>query len=218
MIKAIQGGTFNTDCHEYRSEAGLWIPSLTQVLAASKIVDHDGIPEATLRNAADRGTRCHWHTECYDVDGFTPPPWTPEEELIRFNGYKEWKHRNNFIPDRVELAVVFSVYGMQCACTVDRVGTLNGEPTIVELKFTYAPEKYWGIQLAGQEIAINGRTEIGAYKRVVCHVNSKGKAKTIPFNDPYDAQRFIFALGTVWTRIDLGEDIRRKVIDVVEDL
>jgi hypothetical protein len=213
VIQKIQGGTFNTDLHEYIDNEGVWIPSLTQTLSIARYSNYDDVDPLVLRNAANRGTRCHWHTECYDTDGDMPPAWTPEEEKIRFEGYREWKLREGFVPEKVEFPLIFSVYGMKCACTVDRVGLLNGVRSIVELKFTYSPSKSWGIQLAAQEMAITNSTTIGGYQRVVCHVNSKGKARSIPHRDPYDAQRFIFALGVVYTRMALGQDVRREVMD-----
>lgn len=216
MIRQIKGGTFDTDLHEYKTNEGVWVPSLTQTLSLVKYSNYEGVPVETLRNAADRGTRCHWLTECYDSDGDVPAPWTPEEEKIRFEGYREWKEREKFIPEKVEFPLIFSVYGMLCACTVDRIGLLNGIRSIVELKFTYSPSKTWGIQLAAQEMAITDSVNIGGYQRIVCHVDSKGRAWSIPFRDSMDAQRFTFALGVVYTRMSLGHKIRKEVIGVEE--
>lgn len=210
MIRKIQGGTFDTDTHEYFDESGQWVPSTTQVLQLAGYTNFDGIPNHVLQNAADRGTLLHWLTQVYDEDGGCLSG-LPADVMARFEGYKRWREKENFVPTSVEFPLIFSVYGMGAGSTIDRLGTMNGRPALVELKFTAAPSKVWGVQLAAQEMAISGIPTLGRYLRVACHVDKHGVAKTITYRDPMDAQRFIFALGVVWTRIDLGQDIRKEL-------
>jgi len=212
VIRKIQGGTFDDGNHEYRTDAGVWVPSVTQIISLVRYSHFDNINPSVVENAARRGGNAHFLTEQYDAEGELPPPWAPEDELIRFGGYKEWKERENFVPESVELPLISSVYGMAFACTIDRVGMMGGRKTIVELKFTCAPPKTAGIQLAAQEIALTGSPTPGRYTRVVCHVDSRGKAKTIVHRDFQDAQRFIFALGVAYTRMDLGQNIREEIV------
>ena len=211
MIRRIEGGTFDTDSHRYLNEQGVWVPSVTQIISSVRYSDFGGVLPSVLENAANRGSMCHWLTEAYDADGELPPPSTSDEIQMRFDAYREWRERERFVPDKIEYPVIASVYGMQFGCTLDRTGTIGGQRCIVELKFTSQPSRTWGIQLAAQEIAITKSPAIGQYLRVVCHVNSKGKAKTIVCTDPQDAQRFVFALGVVWTRIDFGYKVNIEV-------
>jgi hypothetical protein len=57
---------------------------------------------------------------------------------------------------------------------------------------------------------------LGRYLRVACHVDKNGKARTILHRDPQDAQRFIYALGVVWTRIDAGQNVRAEALKLEE--
>ena len=217
MIRAIQGGFFDDEKHEYADADGKFVPSCTQIISLVKYSNFDGIPEHVVANAGRRGGNCHWLTEVYDTEGDVPPPWTPREEIIRFEGYRKWKDEKKFIPDKVEYPTVVSVYGMKYGVTLDRTGTIDGQKAIVELKFTYSPSKSWGPQTASQEMALTGSATIGQYLRVVCHVDSKGKHNTIYCRDPQDAQRFIFALGVVWTRIDMGQNVRKEILGLGVD-
>jgi hypothetical protein len=213
VIRRIQGGTFDDEGHSYFDEMGSWVPSCTQVLSLAKYSNFDGIDPAVVKYAGLRGSAVHYLTEVYDEEGFIPPPWTPDEQKFRFDGYAEWKERERFVPDKIEYPMIASVYGMAYGVTLDRTGTLAGQKAIVELKFTAAPSKSWGPQTASQEIALTGKPTLGTYLRAVCHVNAKGKAKTILHRDSADAQRFIFALGSVWTRIDFGQDVRKEILE-----
>jgi hypothetical protein len=207
----IQGGWFDPVLHEYFDETGRWVPSTTQILSLSKYANFDNIPTFVLENAAERGDAVHWLTEIYDEEGAFPAPGCPAEYLARFEGYRQWKEKENFIPEKIEFPVISSVYGMAYGCTLDRIGTLANRPCILELKFTYGPSKTWSVQLASQELALSRTPTLGKYLRVACHVDKHGVAKSIIYRDPQDAQRFIFALGVVWTRIDLGQDLRKEL-------
>lgn len=62
---ALDGGQilqFEPDVHRYTIE-GRFVPSVTQVLEAAKLLDLSGIPEHILIRAGERGTRVHQFAE-----------------------------------------------------------------------------------------------------------------------------------------------------------
>lgn len=213
MLRRIEGGWFETDTHEYFNEQMRWVPSCTQVMSLANYVDYRAINPAVVENAGRRGTNVHFLTEQYDLEESVPPDWISEDERIRFVGYLRWKGREGFIAKQVELPIIGSIYGMQVGCTIDRVGVLSRNEAIVELKFTAKAEWYWGLQLAAQEMILTGKPQTGRYLRVACHVDSAGIGRTITFRDPADSQKFIFALGVCYTRMDAGQDIRGEIFN-----
>ena len=51
--------TFVEETHEYFDQAGVRVPSVTQVLQAAGLIDFSGVPTAILKAAQQRGTRVH---------------------------------------------------------------------------------------------------------------------------------------------------------------
>ena len=58
---------FNPDTHEYK-EKGLTIPSVTQILKESGLINFGFIDPELLAMKADLGTKVHQTTEYYDND------------------------------------------------------------------------------------------------------------------------------------------------------
>src|SRR5262249_38333365 len=87
--------------HHYLGSQGERILSVSEILQHSGIASYDGIPEATLRKAANRGIMVH--TACEDVDKKLPNWWADDEELKpRVSAYKNWIKDSGFIVQESE--------------------------------------------------------------------------------------------------------------------
>ena len=121
---------FDPERHEYFLD-GVKMLSVFDILKPLIASMYSGIDPLTLANAARRGTRIHELCELLDYDAL---PDEFEAELLpyvsayrafkRDYGVREW--------DAVELQVACSRLGI--AGTIDRVGAIDGDHSIVDIK------------------------------------------------------------------------------------
>jgi hypothetical protein len=111
------------------------------------------------------------------------------------------KRNEDFVPTLVEHTFCPVQTGITVfATTLDRVGLRRGAPAIVELKTPKVAEPYWGVQLAGQELAVLAAQgppldPPHRYERWAAQLFATGKYKLIPYDDPLDREVFLWALG-----------------------
>lgn len=92
------------------------------------------------------------------------------------------------------------------ATTIDREGLLRGKPAIIEIKTPKVIEPYWGVQIAGQELAIlcsqgPPRERPYHYARYVVQLRADGSYKLIPYESPNDRHVFLWSLGiALWNQ------------------
>ena len=122
------------------------IPSVTQVLRYLNADAYAGISPDVLRIAAERGTRIH--EACTDID-FDPDTLVDADILPYVNAYVAFKRDYGVTSwDEYEKMGWSSVMGqMPFAGTVDRIGKIGGETTIVDIKTGQVPKatryRYW---------------------------------------------------------------------------
>jgi hypothetical protein len=85
------------------------------------------------------GEQCHKLTHAYDLS--IPILKCPEIYVSRFDKYKLFKKESGFIPEFAELEV--SMPALNYAGQLDRLGWLNGERWVIDLKFSAASYIYW---------------------------------------------------------------------------
>lgn len=168
------------------------------------------------------GSAVHQVTAILDCNGIlfkdAKPEWlepylsiSPEVEGF-IKAWEKFKRDMDFKPVLVEHTItpkdwhypemVFAKF----ATTLDRAGMLRGCPALVELKTPKIAEPWWGVQLAGQELALlcsNGSPVVRPYKycRFVAQLFSSGKYKPIMYEDSSDRDVFLWSLGlTTWNR------------------
>lgn len=140
---AFSGLHFDTATHTYRV-GGQPIPSVTQILEASKISDFSGVPPEILRHAADRGTAVHqacWFDDQNDLDESSLHP----EVTGYLNAWRRFRDEQDIAITLIETRVYSS---MGFAGTFDRLVTMPkwGE-AMLDLK-TGEETASWRIQLA----------------------------------------------------------------------
>lgn len=187
---------FERDAHSYLAGDGMRVPSVTQVIQLAGLHNYDGIPAATLDHAAWRGTLVHeataHHDQGVDVEVFFD---LPEECLPYFRAYKQFLSDTGFTADSTETEKprIVTVNGMTYGMTPDRVGTLDGIPTVLEIKNTAAVHPCWGIQLAGYEQGIQRPARYRDYQRVAVQLKPDETYRLHSFTDPSDFSLFAHA-------------------------
>lgn len=132
---------FDEDQHLYYTDAGVIVPSVTQVLEDVGIVDKQWFND----QAKIRGTYIHKATELHDkktlVEKSLDPILVPY-----FEAYKKFLHDTGFVPELIEHMVYCVRYGY--AGTLDRSGIWPGVGRVfLDIKSGYAPD-WAALQLA----------------------------------------------------------------------
>jgi len=142
--------TFNESKHEYKYN-GLIIPSVTQILRGSGLVNLDWIPKELLEEKADLGTKIHKTTELYDQDTLD---YEKLHSLLKnyLNGWIKFRETFQFEPLEIEPEYYHKIY--RYAGRIDRVGIVKKEITIVDIK-SGTHQKTHEIQTAGYQLLYN---------------------------------------------------------------
>lgn len=139
--------TFDSATHTYRFEERV-VPSVTQVLKASGIIDYSMIPQDVLQHKAALGTAVHKACELFDLDDLDESSLT-EEVSLYLESYKRWLDHTGFQSASIERRVYHSSY--QFAGTLDRTGIFpDGRRGLVDFKT--------GIILPGHKIQLAAYT------------------------------------------------------------
>ncbi len=121
----------NEETHEY-TRSGLKVPGVTRVLQAAGIIDLSKIPAEKLERARKFGSACHKATELHDKGVLDVT--TLDEAL---NPYMEawfsFLDTTGFVVeiDSIEQKVYSEKY--HYAGKYDRIGTLNGKRTVIDI-------------------------------------------------------------------------------------
>ena len=128
---------FDAEKHEY-SVGGVKIPSVSEILAPLSAERYDGLNPWMLKAAAERGKAVHEATELMDY-GFEPET-DPEIEPYLL-AYQTFLCEHEVEWEMIEKIVYYKRLPqdenpLYCG-TVDRFGTVDGRPAVVDLK-TYS--------------------------------------------------------------------------------
>ena len=175
---------FDEEKHLYFYDGHI-IPSVTEICAP--LQSFDDVSPAVLQQAQRRGTQVHEYTQLIDY-GIEPDELEVEPELagyvlayMRFlRDYKpEW--------DMIEQPLVSTAE--RYAGTLDRFGTIDGKPWLVDLKTTAQPKRptliSWACQLEGYARML----ECGAYHKADLQLKKDGTYKlyfSFSTQDKYD--------------------------------
>jgi hypothetical protein len=179
---------------------GIRVPSVTQILELVGIVDYSHIPDSILDRKAEIGTAAHAAAHYYD-EGDLDLNSVGEEASPYVTAWMKFRAETNFKPDLIEYRGIANVDGMEYGYTLDRVGTFQGRPHLLEIKCTAAVEISWGPQTAAYELALRPTTK-QALRRMAVHLKPNGNYSLIELGDTKDYQIFKWALGLVhWMQL-----------------
>lgn len=120
------------------------------------LTDYSSIPRHILDAAADRGTAVHLATELYDRDDLDED--SLDELLVPYlAGWKLFLRDTQFAPEFIEYRVWHKTHFY--AGTIDRIGLLNGERWVLDIKSTALLYPAMGVQAAAYQEAHNSHVK-----------------------------------------------------------
>lgn len=148
--------TFDEASHLYRDDAGAVVLSTTQVLKSAGMISFDGVPPSILEHKRQLGSLVHKVTEMWERGENLAEYDIPDEVWPYFQGYVAFRNDCNFAPELIEHQTLAELHGMKWGMTLDRMGTIDGVPHVIELKCG-AKHPAHGVQLASYDTGLNGR-------------------------------------------------------------
>ena len=177
--------TFDSDKHEYRW-GGAVVPSVTQIL--QPLTDLSYVDADVLQRAKDFGTAVHYACELHDTNRLDEAALDPALRPY-LNGWRKFCSNTGAVWSLVESRVYHPT--LRYAGTLDRMGLVDGFPSIVDIKSGTALYQSVGPQLAAyaQAHAIGAKEPHmgGAYRRYAVRLYPDGyelKQYTSPLDWP----------------------------------
>ena len=195
---------FERDTSSYQVD-GQRVVSVTEALAIAGLVDFSGVPVERLAEAAGRGRMAHGITAL--IDRGKPIDWIlfPEGVTPYVGAYERFRAETGFAPILIEHPVVNRIY--RYAGTLDRLGWLNGEVALVDLKCGAAVPRWTGLQLAGYELALPPTmTELLTFpvKRFALRLKPDETYSLVPFRSHSDRADFLAAVRVAHWQLQHG--------------
>jgi hypothetical protein len=211
--------TFDGDRHLY-SVQGRPVPSVTQVLhSAGLAADYSMVPSQVLERKRIIGTYIHKATQFLD-EGSLDLASVDAELQPYLSAYQRFLGESGFRPQLIEHRIVGSIGGMLCGGTVDRVGVMNGQLWIIDLKCVDRLYPGFALQTAGYELLLpKPLVPPFKYTRAVLQLRPDGSYKlSPPYDDPSDLDVFRAALITTIWKMNRGMTIENGVWSELEEV
>jgi len=180
---------FNEATHTYTC-GGEVIPSVTQIISSVDGNNWGDINADVMAKAQQRGTAVHSITEYHDkgvLDGETVDP------ALRgyYDAYLAFLSDCKPIWDLIEYRICNLDLGY--AGTLDRAGTMNNKPVILDVK-TGAKSKWTGVQLSAYQMGAKLKPST---KRFGLYLAKDGKYNLVPYTNQMDWNIFLSAVN-IW--------------------
>lgn len=153
--------TFEEEQHKYKLD-GITIPSVTQILKDSGLIDLSFVDKELLEQKADIGHKAHATTELYDKNDLNIEALHP---LLKsyLDAWIKFRNECEFIPTLIEGKYFHPLY--RYAGRIDRVGTLQKDLTQLDIK-SGVPHRAYAIQSAAYtELYNDGKPKKDQVKR-----------------------------------------------------
>lgn len=174
--------------HEYRL-GDVVLPSVSEVLRFMSREVYGDISQYKLDNAADRGTSAHKATELLDLYGTAE---VDDPILPYVQAYIQFRKDHKCVWTGIEKPVYHAELGF--AGTIDRDGTVDDVPAIVDIKCQGSIKKpLVKAQLNGYKIARNAPPETKLYC-LQLYVDDKGNGKYRLYPVATDTTEFLACL------------------------
>jgi hypothetical protein len=139
---------FDEEKHAY-SWNGKPVPGVTSLL--KHLHSFEGIPASVLEAACERGTAVHLATEYFDL-GILDEESIDSAIAGYVDAWRRFRAENDTVWSHVEAQCYHPL--LRYAGTVDRVGTLNGDQWVLDIKTAVASHPVWGVQTAAYSNAL----------------------------------------------------------------
>lgn len=179
--------TLEESTHVYRWN-GKVVPSVSQIIAPLYEGAFDGIKAEVLERKRTLGTALHYATELLDRDQLDEDSI---DTAIRpyLDAYVRAKAERNMQWTVIEEPRYH--HTLRYAGTIDRYGTVDGEPAVVDFKTVATLHAAVGVQLAGYESLMQtGRP----MKRYALQLLPTGEYRLVEYKSPDDRAAFMACL------------------------
>jgi hypothetical protein len=167
-IPEVAGLEFDDATHTYRLD-GLVIPSVSSIMEPLSKAKYTGISGRTLERAANKGTAVHNSIENWIKFEILDIP--PEHEGY-FKAFRKWW--DDFRPVVVGSEVRICHSLMRYGGTIDLIGYIGDELTLVDYKSTYAiSDMTCGVQLEAYDQAL-GSMGVKVQRKKILHIKKDG--------------------------------------------
>jgi hypothetical protein len=173
--------TFDKILHQYYWD-GRVIPSVTQVIGLTDLINLDGIPQAILANAGQRGTYVHDATELLDKNVLD---WSSIEDEDYIGYVRAWqrfttKHVKEIIEIEKRVCCFDKNEKPLYAGTLDRIVKLKDKRTaLIDIKTARTlNQEAAGLQLAAYRKAYNNHIDVC----LIVHLHDDGTYKLYELN------------------------------------
>jgi hypothetical protein len=211
--------TFDVDRHLYLVQ-GRPVPSVTQVLHSAGFgANYSMVPREVLERKRTLGQFVHQATHYLDEGSLEIESVDPELQPY-LSAYQRFLRESGFRPQLIEHRIVGSIGGMLCGGTVDRVGSMNGQLWIIDLKCVDRLYPGFALQTAGYELLLpKPLVPPFRYTRAVLQLRPDGSYKLgRPYDDPSDLDIFRAALITTIWKMNRGMAIESGSWSELEEM
>lgn len=176
--------------HTY-TDNGLIVPGVTSVI--DHLCDLTGIPKDVLDHKSQIGIASHKACELYDL-GVLDWSTVNDEVMPYFNAWIKFLEDTHFEVLLNEHLVYNKKHNY--AGMLDRVGVLNNEIVVVDIKCTVVIGPHTGVQLSGYFEAENSTRKKAdkITKRYACQLRPDETYRLVPFADKSDFSVFLSCL------------------------
>jgi hypothetical protein len=211
--------SFDANRHLYLVQ-GRPVPSVTQVLHSAGLeANYSMVPPEVLERKRIIGQFVHEATQYLDEGSLDLASVDPELQPY-ISAYQRFLRESGFQTQLIEHRVVGSIGGMLCGGTVDRVGSMNGQLWIIDLKCVDRLYPGFALQTAGYELLLpKPLVPPFKYTRAVLQLRPDGSYKlSPPYEDPSDLDVFRAALITTIWKMNRGMTIENGVWSELEEV
>lgn len=195
---------FDPIAHRY-SVRGEQLPSVTRVLKLLSSYS-DAIPAAVLANKSAIGQAAHKCVELLNERRLNPATVHPVVSGY-LDGYKRFRDERGFEPVLNETRVWHPL--MRFAGTLDLLGTISGDPALVDLKCTLELMPTVGPQTAAYQQAATETPDLDdeirelarVARRYCLQLREDGTYALTPCDDPNDWRVFLAALNLYYFKV-----------------
>lgn len=181
---------FDKTTHSYKIDK-VRVPSVSAILRGAGLVDFSGIDSTVLARASNFGTACHKMCELSDKKDLDESVLS--EHLVPYLlAWRNFMEHTGFKVLESETPVGSKKWGY--AGTPDRVGTIKGQLTIVDLKTNAVMRPECALQIAGYKIAYEEMRGEKVKKRIAVHLKPDGKYALHCYTDQMDEPVFLSAV------------------------
>jgi hypothetical protein len=207
------GATYTHHGHQYECD-GRSIPSVTQVLALAGITDVSRIPPHILQRAADIGTAVHLACELLDQDDLDLD--SVDSKIVGcVLAYQKFRSESGFVPELIEHRSVGICVGLQYGFCVDRMGYIEGQKIVLDLKTSSKPYDSWAIQTMAYALGL----DCFEARRAAIRLAKDGSYQLIEHPDRvHDAQIWESALAIAhWRLAHRDGEARMQLVDKMNE-